>query len=49
MEESKYTKSFDDFLKEHPEIDPSLIPLVKPVIQGAENEIFSFITSYIFI
>jgi hypothetical protein len=44
----KYIFSFDEFLKEHPEIDPSLRSFVEPVIQTSEDQLFSFIMSYIF-
>jgi hypothetical protein len=44
----KYIFSFDEFLKEHPEIDPSWRSFVEPVIQSSEDQLFNFIMSYIF-
>jgi hypothetical protein len=46
--DSKYLKTFDDFLKEHPEIDPSWQPFIEPAIQTVEDQIFAFIMGYIF-
>jgi len=43
-----YLFSLDEFLKEHPEIDPSWKPVVQPVIQTSADQMFSFIMSYIF-
>ena len=46
--EDKYLFSFDEFMKEHPEIDPSWTSFVQPAIQAQEDQFFSFIMSYIF-
>ncbi|MDR0562874.1 MAG: hypothetical protein LBG73_09340 [Spirochaetaceae bacterium] len=46
--EAAYIHTIDDFMKAHPEIDPSLKPVIEPVIQGAEDQLFNFIIGYIF-
>jgi hypothetical protein len=46
--EDSYIYTIDDFMRVHPEIDPSLKPSIEPVIQGAEDQLFNFIMSYIF-
>jgi hypothetical protein len=48
MEDAKYIHKFEDFMKAHPEIDSSLKPVIEPVIQGAEDQLFNFIMGYIF-
>ena len=44
----EYLFSFEEFKKEHPEIDSTWEPLVKPAIETHEEQMFSFIMSYIF-
>ena len=46
--EDKYIKTIDDFMKEHPELDPSLKPVIEPVLRESEDQLFNFIMSYIF-
>ena len=48
MDDSKYIHGFEEFLKAHPEIDPSWRSFIEPVIQTADDQLFSFIMSYIF-
>ncbi len=48
MEEKKYYQNFDEFLEQHPEINPEWRSFMEPVIQGADDELFKFILSYIF-
>ena len=44
----KYMNTIDDFMKEHPEINPSLKPLVEPLFRESEDQFFNWIMSYIF-
>jgi hypothetical protein len=46
----EYIRDFDDFLKEHPEIDPSPAnrSFMEPQIQAAEDQLLAFIMCYIF-
>jgi hypothetical protein len=44
----KYVFSFEEFMKEHPELDPSWEPFIRPVVQSSEDQLFNFIMSYIF-
>lgn len=46
--DNKYTMTFDEFLAEHPEIDPEWRSFIEPVIQSNEDSFYSFIMSYIF-
>lgn len=46
--DDKARTTFDDFLKQHPEIDPEWRGLLEPTIQGAEDGLYAFILSYIF-
>jgi hypothetical protein len=46
--EDKYIFSFDDFMKDHRELDPSWASFIQPVIQSSEDQLFNFIMSYIF-
>ena len=46
--EDKYLFDFNEFMKEHPEIDPSWKSFVQPTIQTQEDQMYSFIISYIF-
>ena len=46
--EDKYINTIDDFMKAHPELDPSIKPLVEPVFRESEDQMFNFIMSYIF-
>lgn len=48
MDDTKYLKTYDDFLQQHPEVDPADRAFMEPVIQGADDSIYSFIISYIF-
>ena len=44
----KYLTSIDEFFKEHPELDPSLKPVVEPLFRESKDQLFSFIMSSIF-
>ena len=44
----KYIKTIDDFMKEHPELDLSLKPVIEPVFRESEDQLFNWIMSYIF-
>ena len=46
--EDKYLFCFDEFMKEHPEISQEWETFVEPVIKTEEEQMFSFIMSYIF-
>lgn len=48
MEEKNYYKSFEEFLKENPEIDPSWGEFIEPVIKGSEDAIYQFIISVLY-
>ncbi|MBB6217329.1 hypothetical protein HNQ80_003448 [Anaerosolibacter carboniphilus] len=41
--ETKYYKTWDEYIKEHPEIDEKLIPVIAPKIQSYEEMMFSFV------
>ena len=43
----KYINTIDDFMKEHPELDLSLKPVIEPVFKEAEDQFFSFIMGYL--
>ena len=45
--EDKYIKTIDDFLRAHPEIDPSLKPIIEPVFKESEDQLFAFIMGYL--
>ena len=40
--------TIDDFMKAHPELDPSLKPVIEPVFRESEDQLFNWIMSYIF-
>jgi hypothetical protein len=44
----KYLFSFEEFKKEHPEMDSEWESIVRPIIETQEEQMFSFIMSYIF-
>jgi len=46
--EEKYINTIEDFMKAHPELDPSLKPVVEPMIMESEEQLFNWIMSYIF-
>ncbi|MCL2127819.1 MAG: hypothetical protein FWH38_06150 [Treponema sp.] len=46
--DDKYIFSMDAFMKEHPELDSSVKPVIEPVLQDAEDTLFNFIMSVIF-
>ncbi len=48
MEEKKYFHNFDEFLAEHPEIDPEWREFMEPVIQGHDDGLYKFIMTFIF-
>ena len=43
----KYVNTIEDFMKEHPELDPSLMPVIEPLFKDSENQLFSFIMGYL--
>ena len=46
--QDKYINTIDDFMKAHPELDPSLKPVIEPIFRESEDQLFNFIMSYIF-
>jgi hypothetical protein len=44
----EYIFTVDDFLKAHPELPPEKKEFLEVNIQNAENAVFAFIISYIF-
>ena len=44
----KYVNTIDDFMKEHPELDSSLKPLIEPLFRESEEQLYNWIMSYIF-
>ena len=46
--EDKYMNTIDYFMKAHPELDPSLKPVIEPIFKESEDQLFNFIMSYIF-
>jgi hypothetical protein len=45
--EDTYIHTIDDFMKEHPELDPSLKPVIEPVFRESEDQFFSFLMGYL--
>ena len=41
--------NIDDFMKDHPEIDPALKPLVEPWLKETEKEINNFVLHFLFL
>lgn len=48
MSDKKYYQNFDEFLEANPQISPEWREIMEPVIQGMDDEFYSFILSYIF-
>ena len=47
--ESKYLLDYDAYVKERPgEVDDAWAEKYKAVVEGADNSVYSFIMSYIF-
>ena len=46
--EDKYINTIDNFMKAHPELDPSLKPVIEPIFRESEDQLFNFIMGYIF-
>lgn len=44
----KYQPDFEQFLQNHPEIDPAWRNLIEPAVADSEEAIFNFIICYIF-
>jgi hypothetical protein len=45
VESNKYFKAFDQFMEEHPELNPEWREFVEPRIQKTEKDFFSFVFS----
>jgi hypothetical protein len=45
----KYIFPFEEFTKEHPELEQSWEFFIRPMIQSSEDQLFNFIMNYIFI
>jgi hypothetical protein len=43
VESNKYFKAFDQFMEEHPELNPEWREFVEPRIQKTEKDFFSFL------
>lgn len=41
-------KTFEEFLNDHPEIKPEWREIIEPIIQGADDSVYKFIMTYIF-
>lgn len=41
--DTKYYKTWEEYLAEHPEIDQRLISVIEPKLQGYEELMFSFV------
>ena len=46
--QDKYINTIEDFMKAYPDLDPSMKPVIEPIFQEAEDQLFNFIMSYIF-
>jgi hypothetical protein len=46
--EDKYIDTIEDFMKSHPDIDPSLKQVIQPTFRETEDQFFNFIMSFIF-
>ena len=43
-----YLGTFEEFMKDNPEIDPSLKPMIEPLFKETEFQFFNFILSFVF-
>ena len=43
MDEKSYMNGFEDYLARHPDLDPEIVERLKPIYEGLDDEIFSFI------
>lgn len=41
--DTKYYKTWEEYVVEHPEVDERLIPVMAPKIQGYEEMMFGFV------
>lgn len=41
--------TIDDFMKDHPELDPSLKPLIEPLITETDDQVFGFIMNFLLV
>ncbi len=48
MSEKKYYQDFDEYLALNPQTPLEYREVIEPVIQGADDDFFAFILSYIF-
>ena len=39
----------DDFMKNHPELDPSFKPLIEPLLKDSEDQIYQFVMHFLFL
>lgn len=48
MENNKYLFDFDTFVEEHPEVEAEWRDFMEPLFQSADDAMYGFIMSYIF-
>jgi hypothetical protein len=49
MAKEKYELDFEEFMKEHPEVNWDVAkPVIQPAIQSSEDQLYNWIMSYIF-
>ena len=49
MDNKLAINTIDDFLKEHPEVDPSLKPMIEPLLKETEDQIYGFVMHFLFL
>ena len=42
-----YIRTIDDFMKEHPELDPSLRTVIEPLFEDSHDQFLTFIMGYL--
>ena len=47
MEDTKKFYDYEDFQREHPEVDPEWRDFVEPVVMGADDSVYSFVIGYL--
>ena len=45
--EDRYINTIDGFMEAHPELDPSLKPVIEPLFRESEDQLFTFIMGYL--
>ena len=43
MDEKSYMNSFEEYLANHPDLDPEVAERLRPVYEGLDDEVYAFI------